>query len=51
MIVKSLLLGRKNLISNSERTTNIEGKWRTVLGRIAGFLETSTDIVSDRISY
>jgi uncharacterized protein YqgV (UPF0045/DUF77 family) len=51
MIVKYLLLGKQNFISNSERRTNIEGKWRTVMGRIAEFLEISTDMVTDRISY
>jgi hypothetical protein len=51
MIVKSPLLGKQIFISNSERRTNIEGKWRTVLGRIAAFLEISTGMVTDRISY
>jgi hypothetical protein len=51
MIVKTILLGKQNFISNSERTTNIEGKWRTVLGRKAGFLQISTDMITDRISY
>jgi hypothetical protein len=51
MIVKSLLLGKQNFISNSERRTNIEGNWRTVLRRILGFLDISNDMVTDRISY